>query len=281
MLKILAFDTETTDKLPISDVIGLTYNEKKAIEKGLVDKNIEISTKFWDYWCPKFPYITQLSYIIYDTENETDIKIFNKYIDIVDNDNAIINLYSSNITHIYKNDDDAINKGQDPNDDNLHILSRLRITEKKELITDIGTALHEFMDDFIACDYIVAHNIDFDKKMLLVELKRLGRMNEFNLVLQKQNCVCTLMETINICKLESINKLGNIYFKFPKLIESYEVLFGYVPSNDKLHNSLIDVVICLRIFCKLGKPINTDIYGKNTEITKLIDSFTPFYISNA
>ena len=288
----MVFDTETTDKTPIGDIIGLTYNEKKVIENGLIDKNIEISNQFWNYWHTKWPYITQLSYIVYDFNNCEDIKIFNKYIDITSNDNAIINPYASKLTHIYKNEEDAIQKGvnindindinndddnnnnNDDNNNNIHILSRLK-QKSPDKIVDIATGLHEFMIDFMNCDYIVAHNIDFDKKMILAELKRLGRTDDFHKVLHKQKYVCTLMETIHICKLEAINKLGNIYFKFPKLIETYEKLFGYIPSIDKLHNSLIDVVICLRIFSKLGKPINIDVYGQNKIITELIDTLQP------
>lgn len=39
------------------------------------------------------------------------------------------------------------------------------------------------------------------------------------------------------------------YKKFPKLSELHQHLFGYIPEN--LHNSLIDVLVCLRCFLKL------------------------------
>ena len=68
---------------------------------------------------------------------------------------------------------------------------------------------------------------------------------------------------------------GRKYFKFPKLIEAYEKLFGYKPNAEAMHNALVDVVACLRIFCKLGEPVNFDICGTNDAITKIINSISP------
>jgi len=272
MVKILVFDTETTDKGPVGDTKNITYNEKQIIEKALIEKKTDIAHTYWDYWVLLWPYITQLSYIIYDTENPTAAKIFNTYIILPTTVN--ISSGASAITNMYTTEQDAIDKGVDPNTLGLFILNRMRI-KNPEKFMNIETALDEFMNDFNNSEYIVGHNVDFDKKMILAELKRLNRKEDFENLLTKNNFACTLIKTINICKIEGVNKLGKKYIKFPKLTESYQQLFGYAPTKEALHNAIIDVIICLRIFYKLGDPIDMDICGTNVEITKLINSISP------
>lgn len=40
-----------------------------------------------------------------------------------------------------------------------------------------------------------------------------------------------------------------VFKKFPKLSETHNYLFGYIPEN--LHNAMVDVLVCLRCFLKL------------------------------
>jgi DNA polymerase III epsilon subunit-like protein len=276
MVKILAFDTETTDKGPVGDTLGLSYYEKKKIDSALIDKNTSLAKQYWEQWINHWPYITQLSYIVYDTENPKKSKIFNKYIDIPEE--IQISSKSSEITHIFKSEQDIIQKGiKDentgelitPETQGLFILNRI-----KERIS-IFEAIEEFMEDVKNCHYIVAHNVDFDKKMILAELKRLNKDSEFYNILTMDNFVCTMMRTINVCKIQVTSKMGKKYFKFPKLKEAYEKLFGYEPTSQTLHNAIVDVVVCLRIFCKLGEPIDLDICGTNEFITQIINSISP------
>ena len=110
--------------------------------------------------------------------------------------------------------------------------------------------------------------------MVLASLKRLGRVDEMQSILRNENFVCTMLKTKSICKIKAISKAGNIYYKFPRLSEAYEKIFGYKPTGDALHNAIIDVIVCLRIFCKLGVVGDFDVYETNAEITKLIDSIS-------
>ena len=281
MVKIFVFDTETTDKGPVGDTPGLDYNEKRMIESALVEKNAGIATSYWDQWVHLWPYITQLGYIVYDTENPQSAKIFDKYIDIPAG--IEISPGSSKVTRIFTTDEDVVKKaivddetGQliTPDTSGIFILSRIKETTPNKMIP-ISDAIAEFMEDLKTCDYVVGHNVDFDKKMILAELKRLNRDPDFYGVLAMDNFVCTMMKTINVCKLEARTKFGKKYFKFPKLKEAYQTLFGYEPSGPALHNAIIDVVICLRVFCKLGDPVDVDVCGTNDEITELINSFSP------
>jgi DNA polymerase III epsilon subunit-like protein len=281
MVKILVFDTETTDVGPVGSALGLSYNEKKIIENVLVGKDIELAKTYWDQWAPLWPYITQLGYIIYDTENPESAKIFDKYIDIPTH--VEITSGSSEVTRIFKSDQDIIDKNiidQEtqkpiiPETPNIFILDRIKKTEPGKVI-DISTALREFMEDLKTCDYVVGHNIDFDIKMILAELKRVNMDSEFNEFLSSDNFVCTMMKMISVCKIDALTKFGKKYLKFPKLKEAYKTLFGYEPCGSALHNAIIDVVVCLRVFCKLGDPVDIDVCGTNDEITAFINSISP------
>jgi len=281
MVKILVFDTETTNVGPIGSAPGLSYNEKKVIETALVGKDVELAKTYWDQWGPLWPYITQLGYIVYDTDNPQSAKIFDRYISIPDS--VEISSGSSEITRIFKSDQDVIAKnitdketGQliTPDNPNIFILDRIKLTEPEKVV-DISTALGELTEDLKMCDYVVGHNIDFDIKMILAELKRLNMDAEFIEFLSLDNFVCTMMKMINVCKIEALTNFGKKYFKFPKLKEAYKTLFGYEPSGPALHNAVIDVVVCLRVFCKLGDPVDMDVCGTNDEITRFINSISP------
>jgi len=281
MVKILVFDTETTNVGPVGNAPGLSYNEKKVIENALVGKDVELAKTYWDHWAPLWPYITQLGYIVYDTNEPKKAKIFDKYIEIPSK--IKISKESSEITRIFKSDKDVIEKNIEdketgilitPETSNIFILEKIKEAEP-EKVTDISTALEEFIKDVRECDYVVGHNIDFDIKMILAELKRLNMESEFDEFLTNDNFTCTMMKMINICKITAVTKFGKKYFKFPKLKEAYKTLFDYEPSGPALHNAIVDVVVCLRVFCKLGDPVDIDVCGTNDEITELINSISP------
>ena len=110
----------------------------------------------------------------------------------------------------------------------------------------IKKVLEEFKKDFVRCQYIVAHNLNFDKTILRVELFRNGFPNLF----KQQNYIefCTMKYGTPICNLTQMWR-GKFETKPPKLIELYEKLFNETPEN--LHNSLVDVFVCFRCFYKM------------------------------
>ena len=87
--------------------------------------------------------------------------------------------------------------------------------------------------------------------------------------------------------------------KSPALWETYDKLFGYPPDESQLHDAMIDVIVCLRVFYRLWFGANSanpkavcgkgtpDIYGKDKktkdnevitgtgDITKYIKKITP------
>ena len=215
-MKVLVFDTETTG-LPET---GASINDKS-----------------------KWPYIIQLSYILYDISNNSAL-IKDNYIKI--DDSVIITPESFNIHHI-----------------NREILDCQGI--------NIVDALKEFNDCLNLCDVIVSHNILFDKRLILVECLRHNITPNFtqlinNIKINKPE-YCTMKNTREFCKLERISKTNKVYNKMPKLSELYALLFPSEPLPKDLHNSLVDVAITLRCYVKYLH--NSDVKEVNENIRAL------------
>jgi DNA polymerase III epsilon subunit-like protein len=286
MPRVIAFDTETTDKGPVGGTPGLTYKEKQVIERALVEKDTNIASTYWAEWVEQWPRITQLSYILYDTDNPSAAKIFNKYIDLPPD--VIIAAGASAVTKVFTTPEDVVAKNitlvdestgvptlLTPTTPGIFVLSEMKRASPESFLP-IEAAMAEFMADLKTCNFVVAHNIDFDKKMILAELVRLKREPDFYGILAEDNFICTMMRSIQVCKIAKMNKFGRMEYKWPKLKEAYQTLFGYEPTGDALHNAIIDVIVCLRVFFKLGVAgPQLDICGTNAEITELINSISP------
>ena len=251
MVKILVFDTETTGLPPET---SLSWKKKQKWNKKLLNKHF--FPEMWSQVIHKWPSIIQLSYIFYDTLDPTNAKIFNQYIDIPDH--IDISATSINIHHITKD-----------------IIEKLPPTNKK----NIHDALKDFLQDFEKADVIVGHSVAFDRQMIISELLRLKDSTENTDAILKmmdnKKFHCTMERTKKRCNL-LIDKKGIQQLKLPKLIESYEHFFGYKPDPKLLHNAIIDVVVCLRVYCMTFEP-KLDVYKTNREITKYIDLISPYH----
>ena len=202
-------------------------------------KNIDINTlHLW-------PYIVQFSYIIYCTETNTIEKIKDSVVKIPDT--IIITKENSDI----------------------HGITNEICAEKGE---DIQPIIHEFIEDYSNSELLIAHNINFDLNILKVEILRQKINNStkhiydqylFDLSVKKK--YCTMDKTIKLCNIKKLNKFGREFIKFPKLSELHEKLFQVVPKN--LHNSLNDVIVCLRCYYMLEYKI--DLLESNKEINEL------------
>lgn len=95
----------------------------------------------------------------------------------------------------------------------------------------------KLMQSFLDCStLVVAHNIEFDEKML----------NIHGLFI-KSTKVCTMELSRPICRLSF--KDGKSGFKNPKLSEAYQYFSGKVLEN--AHDALADVMACKEIYFKL------------------------------
>lgn len=196
-----------------------------------------------------WPHVVQFSYIVFDTESNKIVKIKDSIIKVPDGfiiteENAKIHGITTEI---------SLAKG-----------------------VDLLPVLEEFFADFDSADHIVGHNVSFDINMIKAELQRLI-MNSFNEKLQEYltkintstKFYCTMQETIELCAIELKDKYGRSYKKFPKLVELYQKMFGVTPKN--LHNSLNDVIVCLRCFIKLKYEI--DIVERSEEVKQMIKDY--------
>lgn len=202
----LVFDTETS---------GLWPKDTKGTIKG------------------NYPYIVQLSFIIYDKNKNEVVKTYNKY--IKQTEKIDFNGDAFKINNITK--------------------------EMCDSGVSIIEALNEFHKAYMHSTNIVGHNIDFDKKMIQLEILRnyenlelnnFGNMwvlfnDTFNEI-WGLNLYCTMQMGKNITNIIVKGKFGD-YKKNPKLSELYEKLFDEKPDN--LHNSLVDCLICLKCFVKI------------------------------
>jgi DNA polymerase III alpha subunit (gram-positive type) len=218
----MIFDTETT---------------------GLIPKSKSISLE-------KCPYITQLSFVVYNTEKQLICSTFNTFIKIP---------YTIEIPQI--------------------VIDLTGITKQKcENGMNIESALGIFYHTMTLCDCIIGHNIDFDIQMMNIEIERnLQKLDIFpnikNLFSEERlhsintHLDCTMQMSIDICSIYRTTAKKYTYKKFPKLSETYFHLFQIVPEN--LHNSLIDTLICLRCYLKLKFDICIEdhTFNKLLEVT--------------
>jgi hypothetical protein len=112
------------------------------------------------------------------------------------------------------------------------------------------------MIDFRKADVVSAHNLVFDKNILLAEMTRLKQSNPiFEEYIQEiyfsKKDYCTCIYGKDVCKIEAIGSKGIKYYKMPKLKDLYKELFGYFPDETKLHDAFIDVIVCFRCFYKI------------------------------
>jgi DNA polymerase III epsilon subunit-like protein len=127
---------------------------------------------------------------------------------------------------------------------------------------NIEIALKDFFITLKDVDLLVGHNVDFDIKMVFIELLRIIYFKDYHpdlitsykfdlhFLTNYKNIYCTMQESIDLCNIKTISKFGKEYKKFPKLSELHEKLFNTTPKN--LHNSLIDILITLRCFMMIS-----------------------------
>jgi len=196
-----------------------------------------------------WPYVVQFSYIVYDTETHRIIKV------------------KDNIIHI------PIEMGQEVID--IHGITNEMAKASTFVIDD---SLQEFYADYLKVDQLIAHNFQFDWNMIQIELMRLAiREKSFQedaylsilkniQEISSEKFYCTMTNSTAICDLKTRSKFGKEFVKFPKLSELHFHLFGMVPRN--LHNSLNDVVICLRCYYQL--VWGEDIHDKSVQVKELL-----------
>ena len=105
--------------------------------------------------------------------------------------------------------------------------------------------LAEFGEDLTAAKVLVAHNMAFDKKIVHAEYIRMGCENMWTNGPTKR--LCTMMSSVNYCALPGFYD----EYKWPKLQELHEKLFGY--EFDDAHDALADIEATFKCYWELRK----------------------------
>jgi len=194
-MKLLIFDTETT---------GLPEGRNPSI---------------FDH--TKWPYIVQLSYIVYDTSA-------NEIVEQVDDIIKVSVPISAESTKI-------------------HGISE-EISQSRGV--EVSSALTKFNHHLKHVDLVIGHNISFDKRVVMVECMRNKIMQQFSRAGIRKLEYCTMKQTTELCGIKVKNAQTNEeYFKYPTLSQLHRHLFDVTPTNN--HNALIDVLLCLRCYMKV------------------------------
>jgi len=244
----MVFDTETTG-LPLKKTelnameefndemeekrTGLTISrELKSIYDFRIPEKYPIH--YNNIYCTdKQPYMTQLSFVILDDKYNI-VFYYDEFLKIPEN--VEISAFVTNLTGITK---EKCNNGVEPIE-----------------------ALKIFVTWFLKCEKIVAHNIQFDRTIVRIEITRHKKelSKDFpyiNVVFSMPyDCITkldhfdTMIRGIKICGIMVPKVSGEgKKLKMPKLVEMYKIFFHETPKN--LHNSMVDVLVTMRCYLKL------------------------------
>ena len=196
-----------------------------------------------------WPHIVQFSYVIYDTDANDIVVTMDSIIKV--DQNVVISEESIGFHGITN-----------------------EISQTKGI--KLNQALNIFCKYLKTADILVGHNIIFDIQMVKVELLRFiysdmtdeksrKYKNYLHSLTNFANVYCTMQNSIEVCNIKMVNRFGEEYNKFPKLIELHQKLFNSIPNN--LHNSFNDILVTLRCFVKLKYDIDLN-EGCDTFIEK-------------
>ncbi|MDE2098716.1 MAG: 3'-5' exonuclease [Patescibacteria group bacterium] len=106
-------------------------------------------------------------------------------------------------------------------------------------------------------DLVVAHNVQFDKFMARILMRRARLLtDDLDGWWKGLNTFCTMRASTELCQLPG--KFPG-QFKFPKLAEAYQHLFAV--DLDNAHDALADVTACMEIYFALKRRDDLEMEG--------------------
>jgi DNA polymerase III subunit epsilon len=102
--------------------------------------------------------------------------------------------------------------------------------------------LEEFQSLVAETEFLVAHNISFDEKIVGAEFLR----NNMPDCLASKRKICTMQGTTNFCKID-----GPYGYKWPKLSELHYKLFS--ENFEEEHNAAVDIHATAKCFWELRR----------------------------
>lgn len=122
---------------------------------------------------------------------------------------------------------------------NVHGITTDRANQEGIPVTK---ALQKFQSAIDQCECLVAHNINFDEKVVGAEFLRAKMPNG----LKGKRKICTMKESTDYCAIP-----GKFGFKWPKLEELNKKLFG--AKFDETHNAAADIRATAKCFWELKR----------------------------
>ena len=181
-----------------------------------------------------YPHIIQFSFVLYDIEEHRIVRECDSYIKVAET--VVISDFITNLTGI----------------------TQEMCQRKGRPMIDM---INEFYLLYATCDVVVAHNIYFDETMISIEIERnrkqiietvpqcLCLFNAIHEKIREVEKFCTLRKSVQFCNIPMGD--GTRRKKFPKLSELFAKLFPNETLPKNMHNSLMDVMICLKCYLML------------------------------
>ena len=117
-----------------------------------------------------------------------------------------------------------------------------------EMCEEAGIPIADAVDLFMMmasnADFIVAHNIEFDQKLMAIEYARLNQELHPTTVMCGRPTLCTMKVSTPILKLPK--KDGRVGYKWPKLEELY--MFLTKKKLENAHSAIVDITATRECF---------------------------------
>lgn len=107
----------------------------------------------------------------------------------------------------------------------------------------LSVVLKKFYEEANNAEFLVAHNMSFDEKVLGAEFLRIGMKNPF----LKKKKICTMIETTDFCRIKG--KYGK--YKWPSLSILHKKLFD--ADFEDAHDAKVDTQILAKCFWELKR----------------------------
>jgi DNA polymerase III epsilon subunit-like protein len=109
---------------------------------------------------------------------------------------------------------------------------------------EIGQVLTEFEEDLAGAEVVVAHNIEYDARVVGAEFFRAGRKQS---PISAKTLACTMRLSTDFCAIAG----GPRGYKWPTLQQLHQRLFnaGFTAA----HNAATDVSVCAKCFFELKR----------------------------
>ena len=107
---------------------------------------------------------------------------------------------------------------------------------------DLLQVLEHLSKEIDTCQYLIAHNINFDQNIIGAEFLRHKMVNS----IPRKKLLCTMTTSTNYCAIK-----GSYGFKYPRLTELHQKLFKCTYSD--AHNALTDITATAKCFWEMRK----------------------------